>query len=135
MNYFTNCLVLSKIFNFENNKSRKEDVLWAMHNYGWLTDEEYEEAIAQELVLKSGVAAEDRLVSCDNEECGYRGAVKTYVTEDEKTYYCPVCGQVTALQKDNSKNVYSYFADTVLEDVARARVISAATILSQAAAI
>ena len=106
--------------NFENNKSRKEDVLWAMHNYGWLTDEEYEEAIAQELVLKSGVAPEDRLVSCDNEACGYRGMVKTYLTEDDETYYCPECNQVTALQKDNSKNVYSYFADTVLEDVARA---------------
>ena len=36
----------------ENNEERKENILWAMNKYGWLTDEEYEEALAQELVLQ-----------------------------------------------------------------------------------
>ena len=104
--------------NFENNKARKEDVLWAMREYGWLEEEEYQAAIAQELVLKAGVAKEDRLATCENEDCGYRGMVKTYKKEGE-TYRCPNCNTQTAVQKDNSKAVYSYFGDTVLEDVAK----------------
>ena len=106
--------------NFENNKLRKENVLWAMREYGWLTDEEYQAAIEQELVLKAGVANEDRLVSCENEDCDYRDLAKTYTTKDKITYYCPVCGTQTSVTKDNSKSVYSYFGDTVLEDVAKA---------------
>ena len=104
--------------NFDNNKERKEDVLWAMREYGWLEEEEYQAAIAQELVLKAGVAKEDRLATCENEDCGYRGMVKTYKKEGE-TYRCPNCNTQTAVQKDNSKAVYSYFGDTVLEDVAK----------------
>ncbi len=104
--------------NFENNKKRKEDVLWAMREYGWLEEEAYQEAIAQELVLKAGVAKEDRLATCENEDCGYRGTVSTYKKNGD-AYYCPNCNTQTAVQKDNSKAVYSYFGDTVLEDVAK----------------
>lgn len=105
--------------NFENNKKRKEDVLWAMREYGWLDEDEYQEAIAQELVLKVGVEPEDRLASCENETCNYRGIVKTYEKKGN-AYYCPVCGTETLMQKDNSQSVYSWFGDTVLEDVAKA---------------
>ncbi len=105
--------------NFENNKKRKEDVLWAMRAYGWLEEDEYEAAIAQELVLKPGVDDADRLASCDNEACDYRGLVSTYRKENS-VYYCPKCDTQTAVLKDNSKSVYSYFGDTVLEDVAKA---------------
>lgn len=104
--------------NFENNKKRKEDVLWSMRDNGWLNEDEYQAAIAQELVLKSGVDEKDRLASCENESCEYRGLVSTYKKEDD-VYYCPQCNSVTSVLKDNSKLVYSYFGDTVLEDVAR----------------
>ncbi len=105
--------------NFENNKKRKEDVLWAMREYGWITDEQYNEAVAQELVLKAGVDDEDRLATCANADCLYRGIVSTYEKKGS-VYYCPQCGTETAVQKDASQGVYSYFADTVLEDVAKA---------------
>lgn len=105
--------------NFENNKERKEDVLWAMREYGWLDEESYQAAIAQELVLKAGVDDADRLASCDNEVCGYRGTVGTYRNEGG-AYYCPNCNEKTLVLKDNSKDVYSWFGDTVLEDVAKA---------------
>ena len=105
--------------NFENNKRRKEDVLWTMREYGWLTDEEYEEAIAQEIVLKPGVDDADRLASCDNAACDYRGTVSTY-KKSGNNYYCPQCGTQTVVLKNSSQEVYSYFADTVLEDVAKA---------------
>ena len=105
--------------NFENNKKRKEDVLWAMREYGWLEEEAYQQAIAQELVLKAGVDDADRLATCNSETCNYRGVVSSYKKEGD-TYYCPQCNTPTAVQKDNSKAVYSYFGDTVLEDVAKA---------------
>ena len=105
--------------NFDNNKKRKEDVLWAMRDYGWLDEDQYQEAIDQELVLKYGVAQEDRLASCDNEDCTYRGTVSTY-KKDNNVYYCPLCNTQTAVIKNTSKDVYSYFGDTVLEDVAKA---------------
>ena len=104
--------------NFENNKIRKENVLWTMRENGWLDEAEYQAALAQELVLKAGVAKEDRLASCENENCDYRGQVKTYKSEGG-VYYCPQCNSQTAVMSDNSKSVYSYFGDTVLEDVAK----------------
>ena len=103
--------------NFENNKKRKEDVLWAMRQYGWLEEAEYQDAIAQELVLKVGVDEKDRLATCDN--CGYRNTVGTYEERDGKRY-CPQCGTEALVQKDNSQEIYSWFGDTVLEDVAKA---------------
>ncbi|MBQ3529095.1 MAG: transglycosylase domain-containing protein [Oscillospiraceae bacterium] len=105
--------------NFDNNKERKENVLWAMREYGWLDDAQYQEAISQELVLKYGVDDADRLATCNNEACGYRGTVSTYKQEGS-VYYCPECNTQTSVKKDNSKAVYSYFGDTVLEDVAKA---------------
>ncbi|MBR2937989.1 MAG: transglycosylase domain-containing protein [Oscillospiraceae bacterium] len=105
--------------NFENNKKRKENVLWAMREYDWLTEEEYQTAIAQELVLKAGVDDADRLATCDNEGCGYRGTVSTYRKEGT-VYYCPNCSTQTLVQQDNSQSVYSWFGDTVIEDVAKA---------------
>jgi len=105
--------------NFENNKVRKENVLWAMREYGWLDEEQYQAAIAQELVLKYGVEEEDRLASCDSDTCDYRGVVSTYRKEGDN-YYFPNCNTLTAVKKDNSKAVYSYYGDTVLEDVAKA---------------
>ena len=47
--------------NPENNEKRKENILWVMNKYGWLTDAEYKQALDQELVLKSGVDLEDSM--------------------------------------------------------------------------
>jgi len=106
--------------NFDNNAKRKEDVLWAMKEYGWLEEDAYEAALSQPLVLKYGLDEADRLSTCENENCGYRGTVNTYITEDGENYFCPSCGIQTAVLKDSSQDVYSYFVDTVLEDVAKA---------------
>ena len=105
--------------NPENNEERKENILWAMNKYGWLTDEEYEEAIDQKLVLKNGISFEDTMARCKNKECNYKGVVST-LNVVEGAYYCPNCGQVIPIAVDGSQDNYSWFADTVLEDVAEA---------------
>ncbi len=105
--------------NFENNKKRKEDVLWAMKEYGWLEEDAYEEAINQPLELKAGIDDENRLAKCPNESCNYRNIVSTY-RQEEGVYYCPVCGTETPVQKSASQEIYSWYVDTVMEDVCKA---------------
>lgn len=105
--------------NWENNQERKENVLWSMNRYGWLTDEEYEQAIAQELVLKSGIDFIDSMAYCENEECGYKGIVSTLLAT-ESGYVCPSCGLYVPVVTDGSQSNYSWFTDTVLEDVCMA---------------
>ena len=101
----------------ERNNIRKENTLWMMRNEGYLTEEAYQAALAQEIEFKSGIASGDRMAYCENEECGYAGIVSTLVAKDE-AYYCPDCGAKMPVTDYASKEVYSWFVDTVLEDVA-----------------
>lgn len=104
---------------YERNAMRKEDTLNQMREQGWITEEEYEEAMAQEIVLKDGIDFEDKMAKCLAEGCGYRGLVKTFTYEDDK-YYCPNCGTEAPLKESTTTEVYSWFEDTVLEEVAMA---------------
>ena len=101
----------------ERNKIRQENTLWSMKQEGFLTDEEYEEAIAQELVFKSGIADADKWTVCENSRCGYEGVASTFEQSGD-SYYCPQCGSQITVVVDSSQSVYSYFVDTVIEDVA-----------------
>ena len=102
----------------EKNRERQVNTLYMMKEYGYLTEEEYQEAYNQEIVFKSGIAPEDKLAVCTNSECGYRGSVGSYVLKEE-LHYCPQCGTEAVFDKDASQYVYSWFVDTVLEDVAQ----------------
>jgi penicillin-binding protein 1A len=101
----------------ERNHIRKENTLWMMRNEGYLTEEEYQAALAQELVFKSGIAAEDRMAYCEKDDCGYKGIVSTLTFENEK-YFCPRCKEQIHVTDYASDTVYSWFVDTVLDDVA-----------------
>lgn len=103
----------------ERNRSRQELVLEQMLEQGWITQEEFDEAWNQELVLKNGISLEDTLATCPNESCGYQNIVSTLVQEGDK-YYCPQCNTEIQVDKDSSEEVYSWFVDTLLEDVAKA---------------
>ncbi len=104
---------------FERNRYRQELVLAEMLSQGWITQEEYDEAYAQKLVLKSGIDNEDRWKVCENEKCDYQNIVSTYKKSGSK-YYCPKCNKRVQITSDASQAVYSWFVDTVLEDVAKA---------------
>lgn len=103
----------------ERNNIRKENTLWMMRNEGYLTEEQYQAALEQEIVFKSGIAAEDRMAYCENDECGYKGIVGSLVAKDDR-YYCPECEEQIHVTDYASTAVYSWFVDTVLEDVASA---------------
>ncbi len=101
----------------DRNRYRQLNVLEQMLEQELITQDEYDEAVAQEMVFKTGIAPEDVWEICDNKDCGYAGIVSTFQKEGEN-YFCPVCGTHNAVSSDASKEVYSYFVDTVIEDVA-----------------
>ena len=100
----------------ERNRVRQLNTLDQMLEQELITQEEYDEAVAQEMVFKSGVAEDDKWEHCDNFFCDYEGVVSSFTTANG--YYCPVCGSHLIIGADASQEVYSYFVDTVLEDVA-----------------
>ena len=106
----------------ERNKRRREDTLYMMREYGWLTDEEYAQALidSENLTLKRGIDEEDKYANCPNEDCDYRGKIGTYFTTEDDRHICPKCNQVVAIGSDATQEVYSWFVDVVLEEVAQA---------------
>ncbi len=103
----------------EQNEIRRVNTLYMMREYGYLTEEEYQEALAQELVLKDGIDPADRVADCQNEECAYHGKVSTFELRDDGAYYCPVCANKTEIGVNASKTVYSWFVESALLDVAK----------------
>ncbi len=101
----------------EENRTRQLYCLKEMKSQGWLTEKEYNKAVAQEMIFKSGIKAEDRWAECQVEACGYEGAVRTLIQE-ETGYRCPICGEWMDIKADNSQEVYSYYVDTVILDLA-----------------
>ena len=99
------------------NRYRQKLVLGEMLSQGYISQEEYDEAIAQELVLKNGVSEEDTWTVCANEECGYQAIRKEFTKDD--TLVCPKCGTKPEIKTDDSQEVYSYFVDAVLKDLAQ----------------
>ncbi len=102
----------------ERNRVRMINTLEEMLDQERITQQEFDEAVAQELVFKRGIDKEDRILSCTSETCDYRGTVSTYTKKKDK-YYCPECNTEKDVDLDASQEVYSYFVDTVLEDVAQ----------------
>ncbi len=103
----------------ERNRERQLIVLGEMYTQGWITREEYDEAVNQELVFRSGIKPEDRISTCSNESCGYKDTLGTFDQRDGE-YHCPRCGRVVSASLDASQDVYSWFTEVVLEDVAKA---------------
>ncbi len=102
----------------DRNRIRQENILGQMLEQELITQAEYDEAMAQEMVFKSGIADEDVWERCEAIGCGYEGIVGTF-TKTGESYFCPSCGTQVEIGSDSSQEVYSYFVDTVLEDVAR----------------
>ena len=103
----------------QRNRHRQLLVLGEMLSQGYITQEEYDEAVTQELVLKNGIDAADKWTVCGNESCDYEGIASTYTGSGDKLT-CPQCGHVNIVEESKSQEIYSYYVDAVLEDVAKA---------------
>ena len=100
----------------ERNRIRQENTLWVMREEGWITDEQYDAAIAQEMVFKYGIEEVDQSYDCENDSCDYSGEKSSFLFVDGM-YCCPECGTELTIDSDD---VYSWFVETVLNDVAKA---------------
>lgn len=103
----------------QRNRHRQLLVLGEMLSQGYITQAEYDEAVAQELVLKSEIPKDERWIECSKEGCGYEGVRKSYTVSGD-SIKCPECGTVPTEVADSSQAVYSYFVDVVVQDVAKA---------------
>lgn len=104
----------------ERNRTRQLNVLAEMLDQGLIDQKKHDEAVAQEMVFKNGIDKEEEVVACPNGACGYSGAVSTFPKGDTEGNVCPSCGAAVEIPEHSAYQVYSWFVDTVLEDVAKA---------------
>ena len=111
----------------QNNRKRQENVLWAMKEQGWITEEEYREALAQEMVFTKGDETK-QIFTCGNDECGFKGEAKDFDRDrsdlgnkfgpGENIYYCPACTHKNEFVVRKTSDVYSWYTEMVMDDVA-----------------
>ena len=111
----------------QNNRKRQENVLWAMEQQGWITEEEYRAALAQEMVFTKGDETK-QIFTCANEDCGFKGEAKDYDRDrsdlgekygpGENIYYCPQCEHKNTFIVQKNSDVYSWYTEMVMDDVA-----------------
>lgn len=99
------------------NRYRQLNVLNEMLEQGYLNQDEYQQAVNQEMVFKRGIADTDRWTVCQNLDCGYSGVRSTFGGEGSYCY-CPVCGEMTSVTTNASQHIYSWFVDAVIIDFA-----------------
>lgn len=98
----------------ERNRARQLTCLGWMKSEGWITEEEYEEAKAQEMVFKRGL---DPKYTCSS--CEFTGYASEFVKKSSK-YYCPKCDEKAEINTDEEQgyDYYTWFEEAVLDDVA-----------------
>ena len=111
----------------QNNRKRQENVLWAMKDQGWITEEEYREALEQEMVFTKGDETK-QIFTCGNDECGFKGEAKDFDRDrsdlgekfgpGENIYYCPQCTHKNEFVVRKTSDVYSWYTEMVMDDVA-----------------
>ena len=107
----------------ENNRKRQENVLWAMEQQGWITEEEYETALQQEMVFTKGDETK-QIFTC--EHCGFKGEAKDFDRDrsdlglevGENIYYCTSCEKKNVFVVQKNSDVYSWYTEMVMDDVA-----------------
>ena len=112
----------------QNNRKRQENVLWAMKDQGWITEEEYRAALDQEMVFTKGDETK-QIFTCAGEGCGFKGEAKDFDRDrvldygdkyapGENIYYCPQCLHKNTFIVKKTTEVYSWFTEMVMDDVA-----------------
>ena len=102
----------------DRNRERQLDVLEKMLDQGWITEEEYEEAVNQTMIFQSGTGTDTRVADCKG--CDFVGIVEDCNLEEDDKYHCPQCGLEIYDIEEDSSSVYSWFVEVVLDDVAMA---------------
>ena len=111
----------------QNNRKRQENVLWAMKDQGWITEEEYRAALDQEMVFTKGDETK-QIFTCANADCGFKGEANDFDRDrsdlgegygpGENIYYCPQCEKKNEFIVQKTSDVYSWYTEMLMDDVA-----------------
>lgn len=102
----------------ERNRKRQLTVLSEMKNQGWITEEEYTKAVNQDMVFtSSAVEDKDAIYSCP--DCDFEDVALNF-KRDGDNFLCPNCGAQVDIELDASTDMYSWFTEAVIDDVAKA---------------
>lgn len=102
----------------ENNRKRQLTTLEQMLEQEWITQEEYDEAVAQEMVFTS--KTEEEVITYTCASCGFAGQASEFTRSEDDIFYCPSCNAQMDIELDSSSDMYSWFTEMVLDDVAQA---------------
>ena len=101
----------------ENNRDRQLTILKEMYKQEWIDRETYEAAIAEEMNFHKGDdSVKDVEYTCTN--CGYTASARKY-HRDGDSFYCPQCQTQAAIELDANSDMYSWFTELVMDDVAK----------------
>ena len=100
-----------------------------MEQQGWITEEEYRAALDQEMVFTKGDETK-QIFTCEGEDCGFKGEAKDFDRDrshdlgekygpGENIYYCPQCLHKNTFIVKKTSEVYSWFTEMVMDDVAQ----------------
>lgn len=97
----------------KRNRERQLIILSEMKEQGYLNEQEYQQAKAQELDFHSNFGDEETY-ACPNGD--FEGIRDDFVkNEEDGRWYCPLCGAVTGIVDE--QDYYSYYTDTIIRDV------------------
>ena len=101
----------------ENNRDRQLTILKEMYKQEWIDQETYEAAIAEEMNFHKGDdSVKDVEYTCTN--CGYTASARKYHRDGDE-FFCPQCGTQAAIELDANSDMYSWFTELVMDDVAK----------------
>ncbi len=102
----------------ERNRKRQLTVLDEMKNQGWITEEQHSEAVAQKMFFTNASSeVVDKVYKCPNGD--FEGGARDY-NRDGDIFLCPTCGATADIELDASTDMYSWFTEAVMDDVAMA---------------
>lgn len=101
----------------QKNRERQLATLSEMKGQGWITEEEYDDAVAQEMVFTDET---EEAITYTCPDCGFKGVATDFILGNNGKYYCPMGSTVIDIQEDLTSDMYSWFTEMVMDDVAMA---------------
>ena len=104
----------------QNNRNRQLTTLDQMLDQNWITQQEYDEAVAYEMVFTSTDEEKEPVYTCKGFECDFADTAENYTMGDDGLYYCPRCSTLLEIEEHVGDDMYSWFTEMVMDDVAQA---------------
>lgn len=103
----------------ESNRKRQLITLNQMLEQEWITQDEYNTAVEQKMLFTDDYDESGITYTCPT--CNFTGEASAFISgESNEGSYCPFCSTLIQVEEDASSDMYSWFTEMVLDDVAKA---------------